>query len=188
MKKFSFNSVIRKQQPKVIFIEAIWKSWHRNLSISTVISNGIAEKKKRIFMFFLVFSYGISTTLLQILSSLRFPVYQVKDIHWCSRKSCSIWTFGSIRPGVLKKQLLQKFLHTLHTFQRNIQCWVLFKYTCEPSWDYSKKLFRAAILQAGIHPSNLDVRYLVQKTQSFNWVLKLNLNVYISVCLFVVTF
>ena len=185
MKKFSFNSVIRKQQPKVIFIEAIWKSWHRNLSISTIISNGIAEKKKRIFMFFLVFSYGISTTLLQILSSLRFPVYQVKDIHWCSRKSCSIWTFGSIRPGVLKKQLLQKFLHTLHTFQRNIQCWVLFKYTCEPSWDYSKKLFRAAILQAGIHPSNLDVRYLVQKKTIFsieflNWIL---MYIFLFVCL-----
>ena len=87
-----------------------------------------------------------------------------------------------------KKQLLRKCLYTLHTFQRNIQGWVLFKYVCRPSWDYSKKLFRAAILQTGIYPSNLDVRYLVQKTQSFNWVLKLNLNVYISVCLFVVTF
>ena len=70
----------------------------------------------------------------------------------------------------------------MHTFQRNIQGWVLLKYTCRSSWDYSKKLFRAVILQTGIDPSNLDVRYLVQKTQSFNWVLKLNLNVYISVC------
>ena len=48
--------------------------------------------------------------------------------------------------GVLKKQLLRKFLHTLHSFHRNIQCAVLFKYTCSPSCDFSKKLFRAAIL------------------------------------------
>ena len=44
MKKFSFNSIIRKQQPKVIFIETIWKSWHRHLSISIVIGNDIAKK------------------------------------------------------------------------------------------------------------------------------------------------
>ena len=81
-------------------------------------------KKSRIFIFFLVLSYGISTTLLQILSSLRFPIHQVKGVHWCSRKK-AIWTFGSISPGLLKKQLLQKFLHTLHTFQQNIQGWVL---------------------------------------------------------------
>ena len=53
-------------------------------------------------MFILVLSYGISTTLLQILSSLRFPIYSVKDVHWCSRKRL----FGSIHAGVLKKQLL----------------------------------------------------------------------------------
>ena len=44
------------------------------------------KKKSRIFMFFLVVSYGISTTLLQILSFLRFPIHQVKGVHWCSRK------------------------------------------------------------------------------------------------------
>ena len=44
MKKFSFNSIIRKQQPKGVFIEAIWKSWHRHLSISIVIGIGIAKK------------------------------------------------------------------------------------------------------------------------------------------------
>ena len=37
-------------------------------------------------MFFLVLSYGISTTFLQILSSLRFPIHQVKGVHWCSGK------------------------------------------------------------------------------------------------------
>ena len=30
--------------------------------------------------------YGVSTTLLQILSFLRIPIHQVKDVHWCSRK------------------------------------------------------------------------------------------------------
>ena len=37
-------------------------------------------------MFVLVFSYGISTTLLQILISLRFPIHPSKGVHWCSRK------------------------------------------------------------------------------------------------------
>ena len=87
--------------------------------------------------------------------------------------------------GVLKNQLLRKFLHTLHTFQRSIQGGVLFRCTRRLSWDCSKKLFRASILQTGIYPSNLDVRYSAQKTKSFKWVLKLNLNVYISVWLFV---
>ena len=42
--------------------------------------------KNNIFMFFLVLSYGVSTTSLQILISLRFPVHSFKDVHWCSRK------------------------------------------------------------------------------------------------------
>ena len=70
--------------------------------------------------------------------------------------------------GVLKKQLLRKFLHTLHTFQQNIQGGVLFRYIRRPSWDCFKKLFRASVMQTGIYPSNLDVRYSAQKTQSFN--------------------
>ena len=37
-------------------------------------------------MLFLVLSYGISTTLLQILSSLQFSTRPVKGVHWCSRK------------------------------------------------------------------------------------------------------
>ena len=44
MKKFLFNSIIRKQQPKGVFIEAIWKSWHRYLSISIAIGNGVAKE------------------------------------------------------------------------------------------------------------------------------------------------
>ena len=37
----------------------------------------------------------------------------------------------------------------------------------------------------GNYQSNLDVRYSAQKIQSFNWVLKLNLNIYIYFCLLV---
>ena len=109
----------------------------------------------------------------------------------CSKASIGVVEKGYLNirrhPSIsfLKKQLLRKFLHTLHTFQRNIQGGVLFRYTRRPSWDCSKKLFRASILQTGIYPSILDVRYSAQKTQSFNWVLKLSLNVYISVCVFV---
>ena len=44
------------------------------------------ERKSRIFMSFLVLSYGISTSLLQVLSSLRFPIHHVKGVHWRSRK------------------------------------------------------------------------------------------------------
>ena len=57
MKKFSFNSIIRKQQSKGAFIEAIWKSWHRHLSISIVITIGIAKKlfcHQNFFFFFKV--------------------------------------------------------------------------------------------------------------------------------------
>ena len=42
--------------------------------------------KNRIFMLFLVLSYGINTTLLQILISLGFPIHPLKDVYWCSRK------------------------------------------------------------------------------------------------------
>ena len=37
-------------------------------------------------MFVLVLSYGVSTTFLQILISLRFPIHPSKGVHWCSRK------------------------------------------------------------------------------------------------------
>ena len=42
--------------------------------------------KSRIFMLFLVLTYGISTTLLQMVISLRFPIHPFKGVHWCSRK------------------------------------------------------------------------------------------------------
>ena len=173
MKKFPFNSMIRKQQPKTVFIEAIL-SWHLSASASSLAS--ALQKiyfrlqnfflKNRIFMFFLLLSCGISTTLLQILISLRFPIHPFKGVHWCSRKGyLNIRKHPSI--GILKKQLLRKPLHTLHTFQRNIQGGVLFKYTRRRFCNCSKKLFRAAILQTGIYPSNLDVRYSAQKNSIF---------------------
>ena len=37
-------------------------------------------------MFFLAVSYGISTTLRQILISPRFPIHLSNGFHWCSRK------------------------------------------------------------------------------------------------------
>ena len=43
MKKFQFNSIIRKQQLKVLFIETIWKSWYRHLNISVVIDSDVAK-------------------------------------------------------------------------------------------------------------------------------------------------
>ena len=74
----------------------------------------------------------------------------------------NIWKHAPI--SVLKKQLLQKLLHTLHTFQQNIQGGVLFKYNRMSTWDCSKKLLRAAVLQTGIYPSNLDVPYSAQNS------------------------
>ena len=63
------------------------RHWHRHCKkIIFAIRIFFFLKKSRIFMFFLVLSYGISTTLLQILSSLRFPIHSVKGVHWCSRK------------------------------------------------------------------------------------------------------
>ena len=38
-------------------------------------------------MFFLVLSCGISTTLLQMLIFLQFPIHPSKGVHWYSRKS-----------------------------------------------------------------------------------------------------
>ena len=40
-------------------------------------------------------------------------------------------------------------------------------------------------LRAWIYPSNFDVCYMVQETQSYNWVLKLNLYLYVYFQLFV---
>ena len=93
MKNFSFNSIIRKQQPKGgVFIE-VFRKFSIRLSVSaSSLKSALASVlqkvylKNKIFMFFLVLSYGVSTTSLQILISLRFPVHSFKGVHWCSRK------------------------------------------------------------------------------------------------------
>ena len=53
-------------------------------------------------MFFLGLSYGISSTLLQILTSLRFPIHPVKGVHWCSRKKLFEHSEASILEDVKK--------------------------------------------------------------------------------------
>ena len=117
------------------------RHWYRHCKkIIFAIIISFFLKKSRIFMFFLVLSYGISTTLLQILSSLRFRIYPVKGVHWCSRKKL----FEHLEASILvffKKKRHRKFLHSLHTFQQNIQDCLLIKYAYRPSWDYSKKFF-----------------------------------------------
>ena len=42
--------------------------------------------KNRIFTLYIVFSYGISTTLPKIVISLRFRIHPSKGVHWCFRK------------------------------------------------------------------------------------------------------
>ena len=114
MKKFSFNSIIRKQSPIFtnVFIEATWKSPHRYISISFDIGIDIAKKfgfafriyfLKIEYLFFPVLSFGISTILLQILISLRFPFHPSKGVYWCFRKRLVGWTFGSTHPLVFWK-------------------------------------------------------------------------------------
>ena len=108
MKKLSFISIIRKQQPKSVFIEAIWKSWYRDLSISIAIGNGIVKKKQ----FFLALSYGVSTTLLQLRFAISYSSSQRRPLVFQKKTS---GTLGSSRPGVLKKQLLQKCILSSET-------------------------------------------------------------------------
>ena len=169
MKKFSFNSIIREQQLKGVFIEAIWKSWHRHLSISIVIGIGIAKKLFLSSEFFLkkieYLCYFLCLVVVSVHLCYKYLfLYDFLFIHSKASTGALEKGYLNIRKhpsiGVLKKQPLRKFLHTLHTFQQNIQDGVLFKYTRRLSWDCSKKLFTAATLQTGI--------YSAQKTQSFN--------------------
>ena len=73
--------------------------------------------KNRIFMFFLVLSYGISTTLLQIRISLRFPIYSLKSVQCCSGKrlfelsEVSIhWHFEKITASIISAYFPAKHL------------------------------------------------------------------------------
>ena len=101
MKKFSFNSVIRKQQPKGVFIEAIWKSWHRHLSISIVIGIGIAKKVEYLCSFLclvmvsvpLCYKYLVLYDFLFIQSKASIGVLEKSYLNirkhpsWCFKKT-----------------------------------------------------------------------------------------------------
>ena len=85
-------------------------------------------------MFFLVLSYSISTTLLQILISLQFPIHSSKCVHWCSRKrpfefseASAHWCFEKLTAPKIPAYFLAKHPR-----------WSLFKYTCRSSWNFPK--------------------------------------------------
>ena len=101
MKKLSFNSIIRKQQPKNVFIEAIWKSWHRHLSISIVIGIGIAKKVEYLCSFLclvmvsvpLCYKYLVLYDFLFIQSKASIGVLEKSYLNiwkhpsWCFKKT-----------------------------------------------------------------------------------------------------
>ena len=114
MKKFSFNSIIRKQQPKGVFIEAIWKSWHRHLSISIVIGIGIAKKVEYLCSFLclvmvsvpLCYKYLVLYDFLFIKSKASIGVLEKSYLNirkhpsWCFKKTiapifCILCTLSS---------------------------------------------------------------------------------------------
>ena len=97
MKKFSFNSVIRKQQPKGVFIEAIYRNLGISIAKNLFLPSEFKKKKNRIFMFFFVLSYGITITLLQIFIFLRFRIQPFKGVHCCSKKRLFEHSEASVR-------------------------------------------------------------------------------------------
>ena len=158
MKKYSFNSIITKQPPKGVYWGYLEIST-LDLSISIVteagIGIGIAKSlfltselcfENRIFMFFLVPSYGISTTLLQILISLRFPIHSSKGVHWCYTKRRFELSEAFVH-CILKKITAPNIsAYFAYFLEKTSKARVLFTYTAKRSWDFSIKLFKAAIL------------------------------------------
>ena len=149
MEKFSFNSFIRKQPPKGVFIEAIRKSWHRHLSISIVIGIGFVsalQKSNLCFIFFLngtflffpSLSYGHTLRLI----SLRFSIHPSKGVYWSSRKRQFQLSEASIL-WCFEKRTTPKIFAYFAYFPTNWKLeltkgGVIFKYTRRPSWDFSK--------------------------------------------------
>ena len=154
---------IKEQPQKGVFIEAIWKSWHWNCSISIVLGIGIgidiaknlflpAEMfffEKIIFMFFIVLSYGISTTLLQILISLRFPIHSSKGIPLvfykktiCLGKDCREQFFHCCFEKITVPKISAYFAY----FPAKHPGWSSFYIHSQAFLGFSKMLFRAAIL------------------------------------------
>ena len=77
--------------------------------------------KNRIFTLYIVFSYGISTTLPKIVISLRFRIHPSKGVHWCFRKRLFelseglFWKNNSIKNFCIlpRKTFLESFLSML---------------------------------------------------------------------------
>ena len=91
-------------------------------------------------MFIPLLSYGISTTSLQILVSLQFPIHPSKGVHWCSRKRLFEFS-GAFVHRCFEKITAPKisaYFLTKHP-EWSIQSGVLFKHTCRPSWDFPKR-------------------------------------------------
>ena len=83
-------------------------------------------------MLFLVLSYGISTTLLQILISLRFPIHPLKGVYWCSRKRLFEHSEASVH-WCFKKITFPKVSRYFAYFSKKIHGGILFRYTRRPS-------------------------------------------------------
>ena len=64
-------------------------------------------------------------------------------IDFCRKRLFGL--FGNIRPLLFWKNNCSESVCIL-TSQQNIQGGIPVKYTHRPSWDFSKKLFRAAII------------------------------------------
>ena len=89
--------------------------------------------KNRAFLFIPFLSYGISTILLQILISLRFPIKPPKGVNWCSRKrlfefseAYVHWCFEKITARKIPAYFLAKN-----------PGWSPFQYTRRFSWNFS---------------------------------------------------
>ena len=89
--------------------------------------------KNRAFLFIPFLSSGISTILLQILISLRFPIKPPKGVNWCSRKKLFEfseayvhWCFEKITARKIPAYFLAKN-----------PGWSPFQYTRRFSWNFS---------------------------------------------------
>ena len=87
-------------------------------------------------MFFLELNYGISTILIQILISLRFPIYTSKGVHWCLAISRLFELSEASVHWCFKKTTAPKISTYLFPSKTSR---IPFKYTRRLSRDFSKK-------------------------------------------------
>ena len=98
-------------------------------SLQSSLASALQKKYFCLQKFFFVLSYGISSTLLQITISIRFPIHPSEGVHWCSRKKlfelleASVhWCFEKIIAPKISAYFLAKhpgwcsFLSTLAGF------------------------------------------------------------------------